>query len=246
MRTWIVTSAVTFVPNNYEDLVLPLAQDPHIEGLLLLDNRGPDILLKALLLIFSLAGPRMGWHLFKNYFRSFSKKRIRHFTEAQKKVLIFKDINGPDCISTLQTVQPDLLLNARTRSYFRKEILALPRWGCINIHHGLLPDQRGLMCDLWAHLENTPAGFSIHVMTSKLDDGDILSVTEVPSDKKNYLAAIQQSARLEAQVVPQVLAQISAAEKIEGRNNLKTEKTHYRKNPGLTDFYKLRFRGVKI
>ncbi|KYG66030.1 hypothetical protein AZI86_02890 [Bdellovibrio bacteriovorus] len=246
MRTWVVTSAVTFVPDNYEDLILPLAHDPHIEGLLILDNRSPDIILKAVLLIVSLAGPRMGWQLLKNYFRSSSLRKKKYYEQAQKKVLIFKDINSTECLEALRTIQPDLILNARTRSFFRKDILALPRLGCINIHHGLLPDQRGLMCDLWAHLENTPAGFSIHVMTSKLDDGAILNTTEVPSDKKNYLASIQAAARLEAQAASQVLAKINHAGKIEGQSNLKTEKTVYRRNPGIKDFYKLRLRGVKI
>lgn len=246
MRTWLVTSAVTFVPDNYEDLVLPLAQNPHIEGLLILDNRGPDILLKALLLIFSGAGPRLGWQLLKNSRGRSLEKKKELYQKHGKKVLVFKDINDPDCLHELESLQPDLILNARTRSFFRKKILALPRWGCLNIHHGLLPDQRGLMCDLWAHLEGTPAGFSIHVMTSKLDDGAILTSTEVPSDKKNYLKAIKEAARLEAQAAAQVLANIAQTGKIEGQENLKTATTVYRSNPGLKEFYKLRWRGVKI
>jgi folate-dependent phosphoribosylglycinamide formyltransferase PurN len=237
---------VTFVPDNYEDLVLPLAEDPHVEGLLILDNRSPDVVLKALLLSISMAGPRMGFQLLKNFFKSSALRKKSHYEKAHKKVLIFKDINSPDCIQALAAIKPDLILNARTRSFFRKDILNLPRLGCINIHHGLLPDQRGLMCDLWAHLENTPAGFSIHVMTPKLDDGAILNVTEVPSNKKNYLASLKTGARLEAQVTSQLLANIQAAGKIEGQNNIKTEKTVYRRNPGIKDFYKLRLRGVKI
>ena len=246
MRTWVVTSAVTFVPDNYEDLVLPLAEDPNIEGLLIIENRSPDVLLKALLLILSLAGPRMGWHLLKNYRAGSWKRKKRHFESKNKKVLVFKDINAPECLSALDQIKPDLILNARTRSFFRKKLLQLPRLGCINVHHGLLPDQRGLMCDLWAHLENTPAGFSIHVMTPKLDDGAILSVTEVPSDKKNYLSSIKDAARLEAQVASQLLANIQSTGKIVGQPNLKTEKTVYRSNPGLKEFYQLRLRGVKI
>jgi hypothetical protein len=83
-------------------------------------------------------------------------------------------------------------------------------------------------------------------MTSKLDDGAILNVTEVPSDKKDYLASLKTGARLEAQVASQLLANIHATGKIEGQNNIKTEKTVYRSNPGIKEFYKLRFRGVKI
>lgn len=246
MRTWLVTSAVTFVPDNYEDLVLPLAQDPHIEGLLILNNRSPDVVLKALALILTGAGPRMGWQLLKNFYSDSTYKKIKAYEAADKKVLIYKDINEPECVAALEKIQPDLLLNARTRSFFRKKILAVPKLGCINIHHGLLPDQRGLMCDFWAHLEGTPAGFSIHVMTSKLDDGAILSAMEVPSDKKDYLHSIKEAARLEPQAASEVLANIACTGRIDGVPNEKTGSTVYRSNPGIKNFFQLRLRGVKI
>lgn len=246
MKTLLVTSAVTFVPHNYDGLVLPLAKDPHIEALVVIDNRSFDIVLKALLLILSLAAPRMGWHLLKNFFDDSLKRKQAAYQAAGKKVFVVDDINSEQSLKLLNELQPDLILNARTRSFFKKKLLALPKLGCINIHHGLLPDQRGLMCDFWAHLFDTPAGFSIHEMTSKLDDGSLLKVVEVPSDKKDYLASLDLGASLEAQAASNVLRDISTRGKILGQANLKTDTTVYRSNPRLRDFYRLRSKGVSI
>ncbi|MFV8249202.1 formyltransferase family protein [Bdellovibrio bacteriovorus] len=246
MRTLLVTSAVTFVPNNYDKLTLPLAQEPHIEALVVIDNRDWDIVIKALLLILSMAAPRMGLQLLKNFFDNSLKRKQQAYEAAGKKVYVVKDINSESSLALLERLQPDLILNARTRSFFKKKLLAIPKMGCLNIHHGLLPDQRGLMCDFWAHLLDTPAGFSIHEMTSKLDDGALLKVVEVPSDKKDYLQSLDLGASFEAKAASQILKEFASQGKIQGLENQKTERTVYRSNPRLRDFYRLRSKGVRI
>lgn len=245
MNAWLVTSAVTFVPKNYDGLVLPLAKDPHIQGLIVIDNRSWDIVFKALLLIISGAAPRMGYHLFKNFFDNSLKRKQAAYAAAGKQVIVFKDINAPEALEQIKALNADLLVNARTRSFFKKSLLSIPKMGCVNIHHGLLPDQRGLMCDFWAHLYKTDAGFSIHEMTSKLDDGALLKVQVVPSDKKDYLASLEVGAAMEATAVSSVLGTLTTS-KIQGQENLKTASTVYRSNPKLTDFYRLRLRGTKL
>lgn len=246
MKTVLVTSAVTFVPNNYDGFVLNMANDPHIHGLVVIDNRSWDVVLKALLLILSFAAPKMGWTLIANHFNGSLKKRQKAF-EAQGKIFtVIQDINSDESINYLKSLQPDLILNARTRSFFRKNILQLPRLGCINIHHGLLPHQRGLLCDFWAHLFGTPSGFSIHQMTSKLDDGSLLKVVEVKTDKKDYLESLKIGAEIEAQAASATLQEIAATDSLQVRDNPHGQETVYRSNPHLSDFYKLRRKGVRI
>ncbi|WII72867.1 formyltransferase family protein [Bdellovibrio sp. 22V] len=246
MRTLLVTSAVTFVPQNYDGLVLPLAQDPHITALVVIDNRSWDIIVKALLLLLSGAAPLMGWQLLKNFFDNSLERKKKAFSAAGKKVWVLKDINSEESLNILHSLQPDLIVNARTRSFFKKKLLAIPKMGCINIHHGLLPDQRGLMCDFWAHLFDTSFGFSIHEMTSKLDDGALLKVVEVHSDKSNYLESLATGASLEANATAEVLRQIAAEKTVRGVENTRTPQTVYRTNPQLRDFYKLRSKGTRI
>ena len=86
----------------------------------------------------------------------------------------FDNPNSPDFLEFVKNHQTDLLINARTRFIYKSKILKLPRLGAINIHHGLLPEFRGTMCDLWALYNNRPTGFSIHVMEKKIDNGGII------------------------------------------------------------------------
>jgi len=246
LRALLVTSRVTFVPENYNQLVCGLAETPHIVGCLVIDNREWKMVAQGLALVLTGAAPRMGLQLLKNFFSDELDKKQRAFQQAQKKFFVVNDLNSEEAFEILRRENIELILNARTRTIFKKKLLEIPALGCINIHHGLLPDQRGLMCDFWAHLEKTPAGFSIHQMTPKLDDGAILKVVEVKTDKSNYMESILEGSRCEVAAVQEALQEIAAQRKILGIENKKTAATVYRRNPKLSDFFKLRKRGVKI
>lgn len=246
MKTLVLSSEVTFVPNNYEELVIPLADSSHVCGLVLFKNRSFDLLAKALALILLGAAPRFGWTLIKNFFGFSSRRKIRAYQKHNKNVLVFSSAEDPKLIAWIKNEKIDLVLNARTRYLFKKELLQAPRLGCINIHHGLLPLQRGVMCDFWAHLENTPFGFSIHQMTEKIDAGEILEVVEVSTDRTSYLRSILAGSKLEAKVCKEVLEEIAQADGIAGRENKRTEHTVYRKNPRFKDFFKMKAIGIKI
>ncbi|NUM57844.1 MAG: hypothetical protein HUU56_04390, partial [Bdellovibrionaceae bacterium] len=205
MKAIIVTSQITFVPENYDRFVLKMAEHPHVLGLIVLKNRDPLFLLKATYLILSGAAPRLGFQVFKNYLSSFTNKRTNGYKKNQKKIWFLDTINSSEAIKIVEEEKVDLIVNARTRYIYKKSILNIPRYGCINIHHGLLPNQRGLMCDFWAHLEGEKFGFSIHKMTSKIDDGDILKVIEVKSSKNNYLESLLVASQQEAHICGELL-----------------------------------------
>jgi len=246
LRALLVTSRVTFVPENYNQLVCGLAASPYIVGCIVIDNRHWRIAAQALALWLTRAAPLLGLQLLKNLFADQLNAKRTAYLHAQKKFFEVKDLNSDEALEILRRENIDLIVNARTRTYFRKKLLAAPKLGCLNIHHGLLPDQRGLMCDFWGHLENTPAGFTLHQMTAKLDDGAILKVVEVPTDKTNYLESILEGSRLEVLACEEVLASIAKTGILRGVENLKTQNTVYRTNPRLSDFFKLRRKGVQI
>lgn len=246
LRVLLVTSRVTFVPENYNQLVCGLASHPHVVGCVIIDNRNWKIAVQGLALFITGAAPRMGLQLLSNFFGDLMHHKRRSYEASQKMFLVVKDLNADPVLEVLRRERIDLIVNARTRTIFKKKLLETPRLGCINIHHGLLPNQRGLMCDFWAHLENTASGFSIHQMTPRLDAGEILSVVEVPSDKTDYMKSIYEGSKLEVQAAREVLSDIASTGKIAGFKNEKTEQTVYRKNPSLKDFFKLKIKGVKI
>lgn len=245
MRALLVTSAVTFVPENYNRLICRLADHPSIAGLLELDNREPAILAKAFGMMATLSAPRMGSTLISNYLGSSRMIRKKTFEDQGKFYQVLKSINGPEALQLVRDKNIDLIINARTRSIFKSEILNATRLGCINIHHGLLPEQRGLMCDFWAHMENEPYGFSVHQMTTKIDDGPILHVQTVESDRSSYLNSVLRASEVEAEVCRNLLNKIKEEDKITPLS-ISVNTVKYRKNPALTDGYKLQIKGIKI
>lgn len=245
MKSILVTSELTFVPENYDRMISSSLEHPSVVGLIIIKNKNFNFLLKAVALIFTLAAPRLGWTLLKNYLSASNSKRKKICNKLNKKIWLVENINSQEVLGILQQEQIDLLINARTRSIYKKSILEKPRLGCINIHHGLLPEQRGLMCDFWAHLENEDFGFSIHQMTAKIDDGPILWVEKINLKKESYLQSILKTSETEAFVLKKLIDQIAEKQSLSSLP-IKSEKIKYRKNPSLFDCYKLQIKGIRI
>jgi methionyl-tRNA formyltransferase len=246
MRVAIVTSEITFVPENYAPVVEGLADHKSVAGLIIITNRSLKILFQAIVMILTFSAPRLGSVLLHNWLFPRTKARTYRYKRFGKFIYLVKDINSVETQKILKKEKIDLVLNARTRSIYKQEILGLPPLGCYNIHHGILPYQRGVFCDFWAHYDQTGAGFSIHKMTSKLDDGDIIISYKVNSAMKNYIEYLMVSARQERKVCIEFLNQLEREKTIKPLHHIKTFAIQYRKNPGLKDFYALQSRGIRI
>lgn len=245
MRAALVTSALTFVPRNYQGFVQPLLEDPRVIGLIECANKEWHYAAKGLALVASRAAPDLGRQLIRNFFEDTTSLRRRQCERLGKTFMSISTPNSREFLEFIENHRIDLVINARTRFIYHRKTLNAPQIGCINIHHGLLPDQRGLMCDFWSHLENQDSGFSIHVMTPKLDDGPILRAVPVPTDRSDYLNSIEVAAEMEARVCSELIGEIERTGKLAGTPN-SSDKCVYRSNPGLFDFYRLRRKGVRI
>ena len=66
-----------------------------------------------------------------------------------------------------------------------KEILDMPKFGCINIHASLLPEYRGAAPIQWSIIDGREkTGITTMLMDEGLDTGDILKQYEIIIDKK--------------------------------------------------------------
>jgi methionyl-tRNA formyltransferase len=90
-------------------------------------------------------------------------------------VLTPEDVNSTEFLDALRALDPDLVISVSCPQIFGKELLELPRRGCINVHSALLPRYRGVMPTFWvlANGEHT-TGVTVHRMTAGIDDGDLL------------------------------------------------------------------------
>ncbi len=85
---------------------------------------------------------------------------------------------------------PDDLVIGFGTSYVTAATLAAAPRGILNLHTGLLPDYRGVKSEFWALYRGDYArlGWTLHYMTPRLDDGDIVLRGRVPWSGENPAA----------------------------------------------------------
>ena len=115
LRSVLVTSEVTFVGENYHQVILSLAKNPHIRGLVVIQNREPKLSVLGLLAAVSGAAPRFGFQLFKNNLFPNTDQKIRAYRAEGKEVFFTSDINEPGTLDYLRSLTLDLIINARSR-----------------------------------------------------------------------------------------------------------------------------------
>ncbi|NQU73720.1 MAG: hypothetical protein HQ547_03305 [Candidatus Omnitrophica bacterium] len=85
------------------------------------------------------------------------------------------DINSKRFLDKLKELDIDLIISFNCPAVLKKEILNLPKRGCLNVHFGMLPEYRGLFPIFYAILNGEKEfGITVHYMNEKLDDGSIL------------------------------------------------------------------------
>lgn len=82
--------------------------------------------------------------------------------------------------SSVERLNPDLIVSAGFRYIIPEDILEIPEIGAVNLHPSYLPYNRGANPNVWSIIEDTPAGVSIHYMTPTVDSGPIIARKEVP------------------------------------------------------------------
>lgn len=84
-------------------------------------------------------------------------------------------IKKEEAVAVLKQYEADLYVVAAFGQILSREILDLPKFGCINIHASLLPKYRGAAPIQWAVIDGVEkTGITIQQMNEGVDTGDIL------------------------------------------------------------------------
>ena len=95
-------------------------------------------------------------------------------TQAGVTIVPVDDFHSTTARAALAGLKPDLGVVAGTY-ILRKEVFAIPRLGCINLHSGKAPEYRGAAPGFWElYNGESSVGITIHWVTEKLDAGTIL------------------------------------------------------------------------
>lgn len=94
-------------------------------------------------------------------------------------------IKRPEAVEELKKYKADVFIVAAFGQILSKEILDMPKFGCLNIHASLLPKYRGSSPIQWAVINGEEkTGVTIQQMNEGVDTGDILYQKEIYLDKK--------------------------------------------------------------
>lgn len=85
-------------------------------------------------------------------------------------------VRDPEFVKVLKNLAPDMIVVAAFGQIIPKEILDMPKYGCINIHASLLPKYRGAAPIQQAVIDGEKeSGVTIMKMGMGLDTGDMIS-----------------------------------------------------------------------
>lgn len=91
-----------------------------------------------------------------------------------------KRVREEACIEYLRGYEADIIVVVAFGQILPKEILEMPRYGCVNVHASLLPKYRGAAPIQWAVINGeTVTGVTTMRMDEGLDTGDMILKEEV-------------------------------------------------------------------
>ncbi len=104
----------------------------------------------------------------------------------------------------IKKIKPDLVIVANFGKILPRDVLAIPRYGCLNIHPSLLPKYRGATPIQSAILnDDKETGVTIILMDEKIDHGPIISNSKfkIKNSKLTYRELHNELAKLGAKLL---------------------------------------------
>lgn len=151
-------------------------------------------------------------------------------------------IKTPEAVEVLKGYGADLFVVAAFGQILSKEILEMPKFGCVNIHASLLPKYRGAAPIQWAILDGEKeTGVTIMQMNEGLDTGDMLTKVIVPIEDTDTGESLfdklaEAGAKLLIETIPQIEA--GTVTPMPQDDSLSTYAKMIKKEMGLIDWKK--------
>ena len=127
-------------------------------------------------------------------------------------------VKTPEFVELLHELQPELIVVAAFGQFLSKEILELPKYGCINVHASLLPKYRGAAPIQYAIIKGEKkSGVTIMQIDIGMDTGAMLDKVVVPIAENTTMGELhdalrEQGATLLLQVIDKIAAGTAVAE----------------------------------
>lgn len=131
--------------------------------------------------------------------------------------------NNEEFVSKIKELAPEMICVVAYGKILPKEILDIPKYGCINLHGSLLPQYRGAAPIQWAVLNgDNVTGVTTIYMNEEMDAGDIILKEEVEIKEHETTGEVWEKlakigAKLLVKTVEQIKKGIAPRRKQEGK-----------------------------
>lgn len=202
-------------------------------------------ILIALIIILEIIGVALAGLLYWN-----RRRRWRTINQLVKKhnlkLLDTNSINSQETIKILKSWKPDVLVSLSFDQILKKKIIELPKMAALNMHPGILPRYKGIWPEFWKlHNKEKFAGVTIHHMSEKIDEGEIIAQMTYPIKKEDTkLSLALKSARHGANLLGKTLLKLKKGKKIKPLKPKGKPKTY--SLPSRKHFIKFFKKGKKL
>mgnify|MGYP001580294859 FL=1 len=244
MKIILVTSDLTYAPENYNDVFEYVVNNSSqsIAGVVIVKINKISVLAKLPYLYFAGCN-NIANTLIHNVADALLRRKYNFLKKFKIPALFANNINDKKTIIWLQSIKPDLILNMRARCIYKEAVLQIPWLGCVNVHHGILPYQKGLFCDLYALADDKTAGFTIHQMTSSIDQGSIFYTQEVDKNK-NYIDYLAEVASKEKRAIARFIKNVAQNKHLPESNPNQEQKSIFTTTPNFKEIKELQHKGM--
>lgn len=113
------------------------------------------------------------------WFQSVTELAIEHDIKIFKP----KNINDKTSVDFIKRLHPDMIIVVYYDQILKKDVIRIPKKGCVNVHMGLCEEYRGCYPTTWPIIngEDT-AGVTMHYIDEGIDSGDVINQIKVKID----------------------------------------------------------------
>lgn len=137
------------------------------------------------------------------------------------KVFQPEKLSEPENLEILKKLNPDVICVVAYSQFLRKNILELPKYGCLNVHASILPRYRGAAPIQWALVKGErETGVSVMKMVKKMDAGAVYATRRTPiTDEDNSQSVHERLSFMGAKLLMETLENIESGHAVAHEQN---------------------------
>ena len=149
--------------------------------------------------------------------------------QTGNKVISLNEVNSINGQEKLQSFDPDLIISIRYGTIIQSAVIAISRFGILNLHSGILPQYRGVMATFWAMLNSDKhVGCTLHyIIDGTIDTGPIVSIYQKRrNEKTDYFTNVMGLYTPGCELIFKAVKTIESGESLE-QKSVKGESHYY-------------------